>query len=306
LGEAEVPHAPPGGLRQGGPLVLVLQVVGQHHLQVVLGVTGALPAGPEVGFQLPVAGLLHQQTAGRGRLKGALVALAPDAVVEGHPGAGQQRPVVGPEDAGGEHHVVAARQPGQPAQPGGPGPLHGRVEVADEDHVDGAGPLGPGAFQVRAAAAVQVAGPGAVQAGAGDRLDAGRVAEDVVAARQAEAVVVPQEVGVAGQPDQRHRGRPQSPGDGRVGQVQGQQVRLPAGGQGASHVVPGGGRSDGQVEVALGIEGQAAAGGAGILQGSNAGGTDAFVSRLNATGTALLYSTYVGGSLNDSGLSQSN
>jgi hypothetical protein len=40
----------------------------------------------------------------------------------------------------------------------------------------------------------------------------------------------------------------------------------------------------------------------GALQTSNAGGVNAFVSKLNTTGTALLYSTYLGGSGSDQGL----
>jgi hypothetical protein len=37
------------------------------------------------------------------------------------------------------------------------------------------------------------------------------------------------------------------------------------------------------------------------VQSSNGGGRDAFVTKLNTTGTTLVYSTYLGGSLNDSG-----
>lgn len=37
------------------------------------------------------------------------------------------------------------------------------------------------------------------------------------------------------------------------------------------------------------------------IQGANAGGTDAFVTKLNPTGSALVYSTYFGGSSNDYG-----
>jgi hypothetical protein len=37
------------------------------------------------------------------------------------------------------------------------------------------------------------------------------------------------------------------------------------------------------------------------LQAANAGGEDAFVTKLNPTGSALVYSTYLGGSLDDSG-----
>jgi len=39
-----------------------------------------------------------------------------------------------------------------------------------------------------------------------------------------------------------------------------------------------------------------------MIQPSNGGGTDAFVATINALGTALLYSTYLGGSGNDQGL----
>ncbi len=38
-----------------------------------------------------------------------------------------------------------------------------------------------------------------------------------------------------------------------------------------------------------------------FLQASNHGGADAFVAELNATGSALVYSTYLGGSGNDYG-----
>ncbi|MEK9134291.1 MAG: SBBP repeat-containing protein, partial [Pseudomonadota bacterium] len=37
------------------------------------------------------------------------------------------------------------------------------------------------------------------------------------------------------------------------------------------------------------------------IQGSNGGGLDIFVAKINAAGTSLIYSTYLGGSLNDSG-----
>src|SRR5262249_50017964 len=39
----------------------------------------------------------------------------------------------------------------------------------------------------------------------------------------------------------------------------------------------------------------------GALQTSNAGGTDAFIAKLGPNGSALLYSTYLGGSGNDEG-----
>jgi hypothetical protein len=38
------------------------------------------------------------------------------------------------------------------------------------------------------------------------------------------------------------------------------------------------------------------------LQGSSAGGRDAFVAKLNADGSALVYSTYLGGGGDDLGL----
>jgi hypothetical protein len=41
----------------------------------------------------------------------------------------------------------------------------------------------------------------------------------------------------------------------------------------------------------------------GTLQSSNGGGYDVFVTKLNSTGSALLYSTYIGGSNNDEGSS---
>ena len=37
------------------------------------------------------------------------------------------------------------------------------------------------------------------------------------------------------------------------------------------------------------------------LQDANAGGVDAFVAKINAAGSALVYSTYLGGSGNDQG-----
>jgi hypothetical protein len=39
----------------------------------------------------------------------------------------------------------------------------------------------------------------------------------------------------------------------------------------------------------------------GAFQTTNGGGGDVFVTKLNATGTALVYSTYIGGSGNDEG-----
>src|SRR5205823_160804 len=40
----------------------------------------------------------------------------------------------------------------------------------------------------------------------------------------------------------------------------------------------------------------------GPLQGNLSAGTDAFVAKLNATGNALVYSTYLGGSAYDNGV----
>src|SRR5207244_1869209 len=51
--------------------------------------------------------------------------------------------------------------------------------------------------------------------------------------------------------------RPQAGWDGRVGEPQQQRVRFPPGRQPFPHLVPGVGRADGQVRVALGVEGQA-------------------------------------------------
>ncbi len=42
---------------------------------------------------------------------------------------------------------------------------------------------------------------------------------------------------------------------------------------------------------------------AGVFQGTSGGGYDAFVTKLNATGTSLVYSTYLGGSSSDRGSS---
>src|SRR5207245_7769595 len=39
----------------------------------------------------------------------------------------------------------------------------------------------------------------------------------------------------------------------------------------------------------------------GAFQAANAGGSDVFVTKLNAAGSALIYSTYLGGSSNDEG-----
>jgi hypothetical protein len=40
----------------------------------------------------------------------------------------------------------------------------------------------------------------------------------------------------------------------------------------------------------------------GAFQTTNGGGEDVFVTKLNAAGTALVYSTYIGGSDNDGAL----
>jgi hypothetical protein len=40
----------------------------------------------------------------------------------------------------------------------------------------------------------------------------------------------------------------------------------------------------------------------GAFQTTKEGGADVFVTKLNATGTALVYSTYIGGSNNDEGM----
>ncbi|GIV43702.1 MAG: hypothetical protein KatS3mg035_0825 [Bacteroidia bacterium] len=41
---------------------------------------------------------------------------------------------------------------------------------------------------------------------------------------------------------------------------------------------------------------------AGAFQTTNGGDTDVFVTKLNSTGTALMYSTYIGGSNDDEGI----
>lgn len=67
----------------------------------------------------------------------------------------------------------------------------------------------------------------------------------------------------------------------------------------------GGSGTDGNPDLALDASGNAYVTGrthslnfptANALQGANAGGADAFISKLNATGSALIYSTYLGGS----------
>ncbi len=73
----------------------------------------------------------------------------------------------------------------------------------------------------------------------------------------------------------------------------------------------GGGANDYAYAIAVGTAGNAFITGAatsgnfpttaGVVQGTPAGGTDAFVAKLNATGTALTYATYLGGSGNDEG-----
>jgi hypothetical protein len=71
----------------------------------------------------------------------------------------------------------------------------------------------------------------------------------------------------------------------------------------------GGSGTDGGNAIALDSGGNAYVAGsttstdfptASAVQGTKGGGTDAFVAKLSAGGTALLYSTYLGGSLNDS------
>ena len=139
------------------------------------------------------------------------------------------------------------------------------MQVADKEDVDVARAIGPGAIEQLRIAAEQVGGPGMAEALARQRLDAGDVDEDQVAAPQGAAVVVPQQVPVRRQGDQRHRCRPQAVRHRRVIEVEGHEVGPPAGGQPGQYVVPGVGVADGQVSVTAGVEGEAAA---GVWQGN--------------------------------------
>ena len=93
-------------------------------------------------------------------------------------------------------------------------------------------------------------------------LDPRGVGEDEVAAPQGAAVVMPKEVPVWREADQRRGRRPEAGRNGGVAEVKGDEVRSPAVGQTAADVVPGIDGRDGEVAIALCVEGDTKACGA--------------------------------------------
>src|SRR5262249_5871018 len=145
-------------------------------------------------------------------------------------------------------------------QPGGAARVDGGVTVAGHEQVDVAlASFGPGFLQESAAAAVQPGDAGRGESLAGDGVHAPLVGQDEVARGQAPAVVVPQQLPVGSPGDERQGSGPQAVGDGGVGQVEDDEVGLPAGGQAGADGGPTVAEFDDEVGVALRVEGEAGA-----------------------------------------------
>jgi hypothetical protein len=149
------------------------------------------------------------------------------------------------------------------------------MKIPTEEDIDIARPFQRRGVEEGAVQAEEVGGPGVVDARACQHLDAGRVGQHQLAlAHQGVAIPVEEQVPVGGQAHDGHGRRPEAGGDVGVVQVQREEVRLPAIGEAAANVVPGVGRTDGQVGAVGDVEGEALAppAWAGQVAGGEVGG----------------------------------
>src|SRR5262249_40186138 len=94
----------------------------------------------------------------------------------------------------------------------------------------------------------------------GEQLRADGVGQHEVAGRQAQPIIVPEEIPVSRQADNRHRRRPEAPGNRRIPEKENDEIGLPAGGKARCDLLPRFTGLNHQVQSRLATEGEAAAG----------------------------------------------
>lgn len=260
LGDGLRPQGRKGQFRQacrsGGrnlpPSGFVGQQVDHDGREVVVSVGHAGPTRFEQCEGLGIAGFLDECGPGCSRFEGSLVTLAAGRAVEGDLGPPHQGPVIGPTDAGGDPDTVAGVQPGEGSDLRQSVPLHRRVQVADEGHVEVAFRE---LVRLRAPLAAEAVQHGRSnrrrEAGSTQRGNSGGVGQDQVAEREQLPVSVPVERPVGSKSDNGDRRVPQRGRDTGVGQPQRHEVGRPAVREACDDVGPGVVRCNGHVGVGV-------------------------------------------------------
>src|SRR5262249_23734462 len=242
------------------PFFLVAEVLLQERVQVVRVVEDAgVAVAEEIGL-VTAAGVEENEGTGGGRLEGQRI---PGTSAEGmgnHAGPAQGRAEGVPELPRVDRDTPPVPETGQPLQPGYPVGMHGRIEVAGHEDVEVPFCAGLVGFEEDPLTPREDAAANTLYALAHQRLDVAGLGEDKVAGRKTTAVVVPQQGAVRGQPDEGNRGRPQASGAAGVPQVRDDVITLPAFRKPRQDVRPRVAGPDGQVGVALRVEGQAGTG----------------------------------------------